>query len=89
MNTLKILDDIVAARVRHLHTVGIKTVRRHKWTPPSLRDPRNLIQAGTEVVNGVEYVRLHRWSKKRRAFVLEALVLPNSPILRLMRNGYL
>jgi len=72
-----------------MKTAPIKTVHRSLWTPPSLRNPRNLIQGGCETINGVTYVRLERWSRRRRAFVLEGLVRPKSPIRTLMRKGLL
>jgi len=65
----------------------IKTVERSWWTPPSLRDPKRLILGGEEKVEGVSYIRLERWSRRRRAFVLEALIRPGSPILKVFRQG--
>jgi hypothetical protein len=66
---------------------SIVTVHRGKWTPPSLRDPKRLIAGGAETINGITYYRLQRWSPRRRAFVLEALVLSGSKTLRAIVKG--
>jgi hypothetical protein len=51
------------------------TVHRPEFTLPSSRTDRSLIRAGAEKINGQMYVRYERWNRRRRAFVLEALVL--------------
>ena len=65
----------------------VRVVHRPEWVPPSLRDSRVLIRGGCEKVNGVTFIRLERWSRRRRAFVLEALALPDSPILKVFNNA--
>lgn len=60
--------------------MAIKTVYRPKWTPPSLRNEKKLVRKGSVKIGERTYVCLARWSKKRRAFVLEALVLYSSTL---------
>ncbi len=82
------LEKIIT-HVARAEAYKIKTVNRPEWVPPSLRNPNHLLQAGTEEINGVTFIRLERWNRRRRAFVLEGLTLPHSAVMNLLRKGYL
>lgn len=63
-------------------TKDIRVVNRPEWTPKSLQTDRSLIREGCEKIGGHSFIRMVRWNRRRRAFVLEALVRTRTKLLR-------